>query len=457
MADISRTHGREPAKSADPKKGINTKNSTSSRGYTRADRKRDDNAKSAEADDMTAPTPAPVTRSPTGKMAAASSDTGSEKPAAATASEAEKQKPGPASEEEVRGSASKTSQDFLEIKKSMASLTGLIAGFSSQLGSLTSDIKVLKDKHNSVSHGYVTQDDGLSPSEHEDAEDGFDDTYAGDLPLEEGEVSEDDSPPGKRRKTSENQNGGLSTLDSLREQCGLAKPKMAPVDAGLAEVLNTLATDELSEQSIAERKANILDIENCDKLVAPRMNECVWDVVKDVPRRQDAGLQNIQKTMMKGLTPIIQLGDRFMKAMKDDGAMPSAEEAFTAITDGVALILASSHNISLKRRDLLRPHLKPEFKAICSTRCPITTELFGDELPKRLKDITEANKIGIKVADQQYRQGYSGARGSSTGRYFRGTRGRGFPRSHFPGRGAFLAHSRPFPRRRGMSPKQSHK
>ena len=200
---------------------------------------------------------------------------------------------------------------------------------------------MLKDKQNSVSHGYVTQDDGLSPSEHEDAEDGFDDTYAGDLPLEEGEVSEDDSPPGKRRKTSDNQNGGLSTLDSLREQCGLAKPKMAPVDAGLAEVLNTLATDGLSEQSIAERKANILDIENCDKLVAPHMNDCVWDVVKDVPRRQDAGLQNIQKTMMKGLTPIIRLGDRFMKAMKDDGAMPSAEEAFTAITDGVALILAS--------------------------------------------------------------------------------------------------------------------
>ena len=144
MADISRTHGREPAKSADPKKGINTKNSTSSRGYTRADRKRDDNAKSAEADDMTASTPAPVTRSPTGKMAAASSDTGSEKPAAATASEAEKQKPGPASEEEFRGSASKTSQDFLEIKKSMASLTGLIAGFSSQLGSGSRSAAILR-------------------------------------------------------------------------------------------------------------------------------------------------------------------------------------------------------------------------------------------------------------------------------------------------------------------------
>ena len=269
----------------------------------------------------------------------------------------------------------------------------------------------------------------------------------------------EDAPPEKKRRTSltpgdATQDGPRGALDSLRQQCGLEKPKGAPIDEGLAEVLNTLATEGLSETAIAERKSKVAEIENCDKLVAPRVNECVWDAIKDGARKQDSALQNTQKTILKGLMPIIRLGDSFLKAVQGTQPAPEAKDAFEAITDGVALVLAGSHSLSIKRRDFLRPQVRTDFKAIFSTKCPMTTELFGDDLPKRLKDITDTNKIGMRVADPLYRPSIS-PRGSGGFRpYSRSMRGRGFSqfRSRACGRGSFLGQSRP-PRRGDYSHK----
>ena len=155
-------------------------------------------------------------------------------------------------------------------------------------------------------------------------------------------------------------------------------------------------------------------------------------------------------TPKKKLYPISPtgLGDSFLKAVQGTQPAPEAKDAFDAITDGVALVLAGSHNLSIKRRDFLRPQVRADFKAIFSTKCPMTTELFEDDLPKRLKDITDTNKIGMRVADPLYRPSTS-PRGSGGFRpYSRSVRGRGFSqfRSRAHGRGSFLGQSRP-PRR----------
>ena len=53
---------------------------------------------------------------------------------------------------------------------------------------------------------------------------------------------------------------------------------------------------------------------------------------------------------------------------------------------------------SLKRRDELRPHINKSFQSVCSKSTKITTLLFGDDLAKQIKDISEVNKISRQVS-----------------------------------------------------------
>ena len=65
---------------------------------------------------------------------------------------------------------------------------------------------------------------------------------------------------------------------------------------------------------------------------------------------------------------------------------------------------------SLKRRDELRPHINKGFQPVCSKSTKITTLLFGDDLAKQIKDISEVNKISRKVSCSSRDSRSSGSR-----------------------------------------------
>ena len=64
---------------------------------------------------------------------------------------------------------------------------------------------------------------------------------------------------------------------------------------------------------------------------------------------------------------------------------------------------------SLKRRDDLRPHINKSFQSVCSKYTKITTLLFGDDLAKQIKDISEVNKISRKVSCSSRDSRFSGS------------------------------------------------
>ena len=53
---------------------------------------------------------------------------------------------------------------------------------------------------------------------------------------------------------------------------------------------------------------------------------------------------------------------------------------------------------SLKRREFLKPDIARPYQSVCNKSNAITTCLFGDELPKHIKEIGEVNKISRKVS-----------------------------------------------------------
>ena len=51
----------------------------------------------------------------------------------------------------------------------------------------------------------------------------------------------------------------------------------------------------------------------------------------------------------------------------------------------------------MRRKEMIKPDLHDDYKHLCSSSIEPTSFLFGDELPKQVKDLTEVNRVGKKV------------------------------------------------------------
>ena len=115
---------------------------------------------------------------------------------------------------------------------------------------------------------------------------------------------------------------------------------------------------------------------------------------------------------------------------------------------------------SLKRRAFLKPEIAKPYQSVCNRSNAITTFLFGDELPKHIKEIGEVNKISRKVSGRptlvrnmvsSYKRGSDAPNRSYTQRSgrkstFLGYRGRGsyfHDRQQVGGRSAPITSTRP--------------
>ena len=51
----------------------------------------------------------------------------------------------------------------------------------------------------------------------------------------------------------------------------------------------------------------------------------------------------------------------------------------------------------MKTRELIKPALEAPFIRLCKPDIATTTKLFGDDLPKQLKDMTEVSRAGKQL------------------------------------------------------------
>ena len=64
----------------------------------------------------------------------------------------------------------------------------------------------------------------------------------------------------------------------------------------------------------------------------------------------------------------------------------------------------SINEVNLKQRELIKPDLNgdlnEQFKQLCSSQNPVTKVLFGDDLPKSVKEINATNRVDVKVSSK---------------------------------------------------------
>ena len=74
------------------------------------------------------------------------------------------------------------------------------------------------------------------------------------------------------------------------------------------------------------------------------------------------------------------------------------------LSDIISLLSDASHEIDLRRKTLFKGDMKTEYRLLFSDQNPVENALlFGMELGKSVKDLTDARKVTSKVAMKQKR------------------------------------------------------
>ena len=99
--------------------------------------------------------------------------------------------------------------------------------------------------------------------------------------------------------------------------------------------------------------------------------------------------------------------------MKDinDGKTPDTRHLLDHVMDSVAMLGNTNWKLNMKRRELIKPELNPPYTRLCKEDITLSTKLFGDDLAKHLKDMSEAKKksreADAKALSQQLQPGCS--------------------------------------------------
>ena len=100
------------------------------------------------------------------------------------------------------------------------------------------------------------------------------------------------------------------------------------------------------------------------------------------------GLQAFQKGLIKGIVSVANLASKLVEAKKyKDQFIPVADAAYYSAIDALTLLGNSAFQFSMKRRQMLKSDVAPGFKSLCRDSQPITSMLFGDELPQSIREL----------------------------------------------------------------------
>ena len=67
----------------------------------------------------------------------------------------------------------------------------------------------------------------------------------------------------------------------------------------------------------------------------------------------------------------------------------------------LSLLWDTINEVNIKRCELIKPDLNDQFKQLCGSHTPVRNKLFFDDyLPKSVKEISETNKVGVKVSSK---------------------------------------------------------
>ena len=105
----------------------------------------------------------------------------------------------------------------------------------------------------------------------------------------------------------------------------------------------------------------------------------------------DLAFQRVQEPLIHGLSSLSILADRLFKDIQSAQTV-DARETLTHVMDSIALFGHANWKLNMKRREIIKPDLNPPYTRLCKEEIKPTTKLFGDDLSKHLKEMSEVKR-----------------------------------------------------------------
>ena len=109
--------------------------------------------------------------------------------------------------------------------------------------------------------------------------------------------------------------------------------------------------------------------ENCVNITVTRVNSEIWQSLNSFRKKADLRLANLQQLFQKATFATLTNVDKLLRITDLSG--PTKKELLTSSIDIVALLGHAASEISLLRRELMKPALKPEYHALCSSETKV--------------------------------------------------------------------------------------
>ena len=93
---------------------------------------------------------------------------------------------------------------------------------------------------------------------------------------------------------------------------------------------------------------------------------------------------------------MVQLASKVVDAKKRKEDTISLNDAYDLTVDALTLLGNSFYEFSMKQREMLKSEVTPAYKSLCHKSQPITTMLFGDELPQSIRNISQVKRMAAK-------------------------------------------------------------
>ena len=208
-----------------------------------------------------------------------------------------------------------------------------------------------------------------------------------DESLVEGE------PPAKKSRTDEPGKNSNPLISKLTKTLQLTEHVGPAIDGDLAALVDKITREKANEDKITDLKTLHETPENCTTLSETKVNQGVWNNLDETARSTDLKFQKAQKSLVKGIIVIVTEVNKLM----GNSGVQNTEDTVSSLMDGVLLLANANQELNYRQRELMRPQLHSNYRQLCSPSNPVTSLLFGDDLPKAVKDISDTNRLSSKL------------------------------------------------------------
>ena len=169
------------------------------------------------------------------------------------------------------------------------------------------------------------------------------------------------------------------------------------VNKTLAEMMNRAGTSSADSDFVKDIRDKYHRPSNVPFLLVPTVNSTIYKKMSRFNKDLDHGLQKTQGTLCSGIYAVSLIADKLHDLKKSNPDDEVLSDLLTTSEDATFLLSHASFLMSSSRREHLKHLFQGDYKELCKKTHELTDELFGSELSKACKDISEASRATTKM------------------------------------------------------------